>query len=338
MSSLVVQVTTVTGVKPHPNADTLDIAEVLGWQVISKRGDFSPGQKVVYFPPNTMLPPDVSDRFGVTKYLAKGRIRCAKLRGEPSFGLAVPPDDPAWEVGADVAAHYRATKYEPPLKTTAGDMESPHPYFTCYTDIEDVRNFPGVIEDGEEVVVTEKVDGTNCRVGIIDGEFMAGSKRNRRKQPPDDQARTNLYWHPLTIGGVRDLLVGLSEEHGQAILFGETYGKVQALRYGLGNAIDFVAFDLMVDGKYVDYDEFRERCKRHGIPTAPLLARQEFYLPAIREIGSGESILGRGSHPMEGVVIRPVKERTDARVGRVILKYINDSAFLGREDLDSTDE
>jgi RNA ligase (TIGR02306 family) len=338
MSGLIVQVATITGVKKHPNADTLDIAEVLGWQVVTKKGDFSVGEKVVYFPPNVVLPKEVSDKFGVTKYLANGRIRCAKLRGEPSFGLVSRPEDASWEVGANVADHYGAKKYTPPIRTSSGEFDDPHPYFTCYTEIEDLRNYPDVLSTGEEVVITEKIDGTNCRVGIIDGEFMAGSKRNRRKQPPEDQMKTNLYWYPLTIGGVRDLLVGLSEEHEQAILFGETYGKVQDLRYGLDESIDFVAFDLMVDGRYLNYEDFKEKCKRHGIPTAPLMARQEFYLPAVRELSSGHSILGGGAHAMEGVVVRPVKERTSPRCGRVILKYINDVAFLGKEESDLTDE
>ena len=71
-------------------------------------------------------------RFGVTQYLSKGRIRCARLRGEPSFGLAVKPDAD-WPDGADVAAHYGATKYEPPVKIDAGDAERGHPLFARYT-------------------------------------------------------------------------------------------------------------------------------------------------------------------------------------------------------------
>lgn len=99
MSSVIVQVTLISKLRSHPNADALDVAEVLGWQVVIAKGQYNEGDKIVYFPPDTVLPLACSDRFGVTKYLSKGRIRVAKLRGEPSFGLVVQPDEPAWELG-----------------------------------------------------------------------------------------------------------------------------------------------------------------------------------------------------------------------------------------------
>ena len=92
MSSLLVPVTVIEAITPHSNADVLELAHVLGWQPVVKKGEYHVGDRVVYFPPDTMLPLAVSERFGVTKYLSKGRIRCAKLRGEPSFGLVVKPD------------------------------------------------------------------------------------------------------------------------------------------------------------------------------------------------------------------------------------------------------
>ncbi len=103
-STLIVPVAVIEKVSPHPNADRLEIAQILGWQVVVPKGQHFAGQKVVYFPPDSVLPSEVSDRFGVTQYLSKGRVRCARLRGEPSFGFAVLPDNPDWEVGENVAA------------------------------------------------------------------------------------------------------------------------------------------------------------------------------------------------------------------------------------------
>ena len=71
--------------------------------------------------------------------------------------------------------HYGITKYVPPLRPSAGDAAEAHPLFVSYTDVENLRNFPAVLAEGEEVVATEKVHGTNCRVGIVAGELMAGS-------------------------------------------------------------------------------------------------------------------------------------------------------------------
>ena len=120
MSSLVVPVSTISKVRKHPNADSLDIAEVLGWQVVVPVGRYTEGERIVYFPSDTVLPLELSERFGVTKYLSKGRIRNARLRGEPSFGLVVDVEDPTWEVGQNVAEYYGATKYEPPIRSKCG--------------------------------------------------------------------------------------------------------------------------------------------------------------------------------------------------------------------------
>lgn len=333
MSSLIVSVTRISKVRPHPNADRLDIAEVLGWQVVVGRGEFRDGEKVVYFPPDTILPQDISDRFNVTKYLPKGRVRCASLRGESSFGLVVKPDDESWPEGTDVADHYRATKYEPPIRTGAGDAQDDHPLFHQYTDMEDLRNFPEAFKPGEEVVITEKIDGTNCRVGLVEGEFMAGSHTLRRKRPADDDKRTNLYWYPLlSIEGVRTLLESYRSSARRAILFGEVFGtKVQDFDYGRKNCIDFLAFDLSVDGRYLDYDEFRKAADGHGVQVVPVAYRGPFSLDVVREQAEATSTVG-GSRYREGVVVRPVVERMQEigkHVHRAILKYKSDKYLLG---------
>src|SRR5262249_27448383 len=52
--------------------------------------------------------------------------------------------------GTDVAARLGITKWEPPLESTDGEAERPHPAFHGYTDIENYRNFPDLFEPGEE--------------------------------------------------------------------------------------------------------------------------------------------------------------------------------------------
>ena len=197
MSSLVVKVTTIDDVRPHPNADRLDLAMVGGWQCVIAKDQYAQGDLVVYFPPDTVLPQTWTDVFGVTQYAqrlkdsetARYRIRCAKLRGEPSFGLVIKAADylPDGQDGDDAAPFFDATKYEPPIKTSAGDSARDDPRFPRYTDVENLRNFSDVLQPGEPVYVTEKIHGTNCRVGICEGEWMAGSRALRRKRPSENR-------------------------------------------------------------------------------------------------------------------------------------------------------
>ena len=151
----------------------------------------------------------------------------------------------------------------PPLRISSGDAESPHPLFVSYTEIENMQNFPAVLADGEEVIASEKIHGTNCRVGMVlcDGKmtWMAGSKTVRRKMPVEEKTAADLYWHPYASTNVRALVESVAGNARQVVFFGEVYGKVQSLRYGVPGGIAFRAFDLLVDGKYVDYDQFAER-------------------------------------------------------------------------------
>ncbi|QDV36969.1 hypothetical protein [Tautonia plasticadhaerens] len=72
MSTLVVEVCEVKAVHPHPNADALEFVTVKGWQVIVQKAlALKPGDRVVYFPPDTVMPPELAERLGIAKYLAR---------------------------------------------------------------------------------------------------------------------------------------------------------------------------------------------------------------------------------------------------------------------------
>ena len=313
---------------------------------------------VVYFPPDSMLPREWAEKFGITGYLSFkkddpdfGRIRCAKLRGEPSFGVVVaPPENVSWEVGDNVAEYYGAKKYEPPFRPNSGDMEAEHSSFPKYTDIENLRNFPDILSDGEEVVVTEKIHGSNFRSGIVevgseeDGQetfqtangnsmmFVAGSHTHRRKiAESEEERKRNLYNMPLTIPAVEKLLLGLAEDADhQVILFGEVYGsKVQGgFNYDAGKGLGFRAFDLFIDGKYLSYDEFKKICDEYGVETVPLIYRGPFDMQKIHSICNQDGHSMIGQHMIEGGVVRPVVERVHPAIGRVVLKYLADDYLV----------
>jgi hypothetical protein len=84
----------------------------------------------------------MTEHFNVVSYLnertnALGErelvVRQVRLRGEPSFGLVVRPDDASWPVGTGVREHYGIGKLRPPVKFSAGDSEPNHPLFQRYT-------------------------------------------------------------------------------------------------------------------------------------------------------------------------------------------------------------
>jgi RNA ligase (TIGR02306 family) len=337
-SNVVVPVATIESIAPHPGADRLEIAKVLGWQVVVPKGRHQPGEKVVYFPPDAVLPAELAERFGVSQYLSKGRVRCARLRGVPSYGFAMPPDDPGWAAGTDLAAHYGITKYLPPLRPSAGDAEVDHPLFQRYTDIENLRNYPDAFEPGEMVVLTEKIHGTSCRVGIVEGELMAGSMGMRRKRPPDAELHRSTYWFPLTLEPVAALLAELGRGRRQVILYGEVFGAgIQSFHYGMKGRLAFAAFDLLVDGRYLDWPDLQRTLARLDLPAVPVLYEGPLTPEVVRQHSLGKTTLA-DHHVREGVVVRPLRERTDPRLGRLVLKYLSDAYLLDDKRSDFTEQ
>jgi len=133
MSEVTVTIEQIKSVESHPNADRLEIARVAGTQTIILKGQFQAGDSVIYFPPDILLPGDVSDQLGVTQYLKTAlwegfrfpcRVAATRLQGVPSYGFIqpVPNDLFKWlkcdgcSFGTDVTGYYRAVKYEPPAK------------------------------------------------------------------------------------------------------------------------------------------------------------------------------------------------------------------------------
>lgn len=335
MSTLIVEVCKIEKVLPHDNADALELAQIKGWQCVTPKGKYAPNDLVTYIPIDAVIPAEHSDRWGITKYLSNGRVRCARLRGEPSFGVIVDRDDNEWPEGRDVQDFYGITKYVPPVKMGAGDAAPPHPLFAEYTDVENLRNFPTVFTEGEEVSLSEKIHGTSCRLGLVEGEWMAGSMSVRRRRP--EEMPGSIYWQPMALPGVQELLTHLGASHRQVILYGEVFGsKVQSLAYGQSGATGFRAFDLLADGKYLDAGDFSALCARFGVPAVPVLYRGPYDLGMVKALSEGATTLG-ADHIREGVVVRPALERTDPKVGRVCLKYIGDPYLFAKNVTDSHD-
>ena len=176
--------------------------------------------------------------------------------------------------------------------------------------------------------MTEKIHGTNARIGWVEGKLLAGSHGLQRKRPEPEAMGTSTYWFPATLEPVQSLLDELKRQSPVAILYGEVYGsRIQSLHYGRRAGVGFTAFDILVGEHYLDYDDSAALCLRHGVPTVPLLERGPYSLERVAALSRGQTTLP-GQHIREGVVVRPVQERFDPQVGRAILKYVSDDYLL----------
>lgn len=113
----------IVAVEKHPNADLLDVVQVLNYKAIVKRGEWRVGDLCVFIQPDSVLP---DNKLWAEFYKKKsGRVKAIRLRGVWSFGIVeslanvdIRESDTLTDLvdceGADVTEQMQVTKYEPP--------------------------------------------------------------------------------------------------------------------------------------------------------------------------------------------------------------------------------
>ena len=188
---------TVNAAEPIPDADAIEKIRVLGWWVVVKKGEFKPGDKVVYCEIDALLPetaafeflrpncykPAQTDSTGAVIMPAGFRIKTIKLRGQVSQGICFPlsvlPAGTATEEDTDVTDALGVRKWEPPQTVgMGGRVKGSFPGFLPKTDETRVQVLEKVIERhrGLTFFVTEKLDGTSFTAFARAGEFGVCSR------------------------------------------------------------------------------------------------------------------------------------------------------------------
>lgn len=155
----------ISEIIPHPEADRLDLAKILGFQCVTQKGLYQGGEKIVYIRPDSVLPEEPwTDDY--RKYSPK-RIKAVKLRNRWSEGIIcpmniLPIDLSNREVGEDVSDILKVNHYEPPVPQDLS-AKGGLPYGVGKTDEERFENFKeNELPFGQTVDITLKVDGQSC--------------------------------------------------------------------------------------------------------------------------------------------------------------------------------
>ena len=117
-------------------------------------------------------------------------------------------------------------------------------------------------------------------------------------------------------------------------LFGEVYGRVQDLRYGLDNGLAFRAFDVYnpAIGGYLDWVDFYNKVRGFNVLMVPVVASYGWSMGLAERCAEQSSIAAKikEGQIMEGIVVKPTQERWHPEVGRVVLK-LHSQAYLLRK-------
>lgn len=215
MTRKLVTIRQVSAVNPIEGADSIERITIEGWNVVSQKGNYQPGDFAVYFEIDSFLPDgderwqDLVDKQPREFEGKKGhRLRTIKLRGQVSQGFSIPlrkfPEilkemgvdvskvgdskqlmdmaikmaDPISFRDHDFSSLLGVVKWEPPIPAELqGLVKGLFPSFIRKTDQERVQNLPEVINDHEaEYERTIKLDGSSMTVYHNNGEVGVCSR------------------------------------------------------------------------------------------------------------------------------------------------------------------
>jgi RNA ligase (TIGR02306 family) len=333
----------VIKIEPIVNADSIEVAKVLGWQLIVRKGEFKEEDFGVFFEIDSLLPIDPRYEFlrkNCFKKLQDGsegfKLRTMRLRGTLSQGLLLPlssfPElsgmiEGTINEGDDVSEILKVTKWEPPIPAIMGSSIvriSTFPPYCPKTDEIRIQAEPGLIEElkGKSVYITQKVNGTNATFLRYEGEIHVCTRNNSIKDEGD-----NVYWKMYRKYGIDKLF----ESRDNIAIQGEIVGPgIQKNPMGLNECCLYVfnVFDIL-GGKYLDYPDFIVFCLKNNLTMVPLIKEDMFNwtMEELLEMAKGK--YKTSGKEQEGIVIRPIVEAySEILKGRLSVKVVNNDYLL----------
>lgn len=349
MSFFGVTIETISEITPHPGADRLSLAKCanLGFQFVIVKDSFEVGSKVAYFPLDAVLPDELIEKLGMVGKFSgskRNKIKTILLRGEISQGYVtdpakILPPEMLTATPEEITSFLGVTKYEPPIKiTNEGELRSLPTGLSVY-DIEGADRNQAVIDllMDEEVIVMEKMEGTNHSIFISESKEIFVNSRNNTIIP--FEGKPNMYWDAPRASGLLDFMVNEIDK-GPFGIYSELCGPgIQGNIYKLPTLTNFI-YDFKQLGEWMSLDPYLEIAERIAKKTqakfAPILFRGK-----LRDFLNGRTVQEASNfkstvNPLvwaEGIVIKPVKEQRSYELsGRLIIKQRSPIYLAGEKD------
>lgn len=308
--------------------DDLEIAKILGWQIVVRKGEFQPNQKVIYFEIDTQLPEWFIEH-EMTDYKSKTSI----IAGALSQGIIKPitclQENENYKVGDDVSEVLNVKKYddEGQLLSVQENKEFPI-YLVPKTDEPRIQSEPRYIDifKGKPYVATVKYDGTSSTF-MIDPTNVKNlwvASRNKllvkgAKDPGGHFAIAEKYKIAKKL-----------EQYPNYAIQGEIYGP--GLMKNPLNVKDkslavFTIFDLK-ENRCLDYDEMADICKKLDLSCVQTFERGDKFDYTLEELLEKSKGVYEGTeNAMEGLVWR-LERFWDTPTIRASFKVINDNYLI----------
>ena len=335
----------ILDLQPIAGADKIEVATVLGWQCVVKKGEFQVGDLCVYFEIDSILPPKPEYVF-LEK--SKYRIKTIRLRKQVSQGLAIPVPSTfkKYKEGDDVTDVLGVTKYDSEAsidpqgakvrrhKTWLGKLwgrflwvmgwskQEPSlawPSFLQKTDEERIQSCPSLLRKHADAVFysTEKLDGSSCTV-FQKGKDFGCCSRNRqlaRRKNTDGGNIDARIWAMVKACGLEPQLKLLRLD---IAIQGELVGPgIQGNKYKLDKHEFrvFRVFNIALK-RFLPYAEALKLIESIGLKWCPYLGEfklsEQSTVEALVELSKANSQLAPVKR--EGIVVRSLTDSVSFKV------------------------
>lgn len=355
----------VLELRPIDGADRIEVAQVLGWECVVKKGEFKVGENVIYIEVDSKLPPKPEFEFLAQR---KYRVKTIKLRKQVSQGLVLPISNLPkgnYKIGDDVTDIMGIVKHDPQAEKEKRLMEqelakanrfvkymskfgwfrkifikekrAKFPTFISKTDETRIQNIPQVCNTNkyDKFIVTEKLDGQSGTYFLVKNERKGFAKFMKPKYTFGVCSRNLLlpnendssYWTIARKYNIQEVLESLIGDNKFVCIQGEILGEgIQSNRYKV-DKYDFYAFNLLYPNRKITSVDAKTTLEEYGIKFVPIL-ETEFKL---KENVSEMVDYSKGKSVVtknvtrEGVVIRNYEKDLS-------FKVINPDWLLKNED------
>ena len=336
------RVVRIDAINPIEGADQIEVAQIGGWKVVVKKGEYTAGSLAVYCEIDSFIPHSIAPfltkpgQFPKVYNEVEGqRLRTIKLRGQISQGLLLPMSirgsdglvvGALFTEGDDVTDFLGIQKWEPPQEFRAANAKGSFPYFIPKTDCERVQNLSRQVQQwAEDEVVfqkSEKLDGSSMTVFYKDGEVGCCSRNLELK---DDG--TSTFWETAKNEQLVEKLISLGKN---IALQGELLGgQIQGNSYKI-TGFKFFLYDIYDIDKqeYLRPEVVEQFAAVHGISHVPIIGYvtlpKEDTIQALLLDADGKSAVGCNPK-REGFVYKSTKDTS------ISVKCISNSWLLSND-------
>ena len=319
------RVVRIDAINPIDGADQIEVAQIGGWKVVVKKGEYTAGSLAVYCEIDSFIPHTVAPfltkpgQFPKVYNEVEGqRLRTIKLRGQISQGLLLPVSvlqiDGKWiegvviDEGTDVTEILGVQKWEPPAEFRAANAKGSFPHFIPKTDQERIQNLSRSLEkwnaEKHQWQVTEKIDGSSMTVFYKDGEVGVCSRNLELK---DDG--TSTFWETAKSEGLVEKLIAVGKN---IALQGELIGgQIQGNAYKV-DKFQFHLYDIFdIDAQqYLTPKDVEGTALQLNIRHVPVLEQFTTFDVRMEDLiayAEGKSVVG-AKPEREGLVFKSLTE------------------------------